>query len=260
MVVRLSPTHAGLLTIDREVEFVNTSRAVAAGVAPGVVDYVAGAGILAVAYVPSRTFDEKDVADNLPAIAKLLRRLHGAQAFAGDFDMFTTQERYRQLLADHGWPVVPGYDELAPRAGRLRSALRAAPEPRVPCHNDLLAANLLDDGERLWLIDFEYSGNNEPAFELGNLAQENHLGDEQLIELTRHYYGREDERLVARARLWQIASAYAWTLWGLISARTNPLDFDFDGWAMEKFERAVAQLNDAGFDRLLAVGSASRDD
>ena len=90
-----------------------------------------------------------------------------------------------------------GYAALAPAWESLRIALRTNPEHRVPCHNDLLAANFLDDGDRLWIIDFEYSGNNEPAFELGNLAQENHLDDAQLATLATHYYGADDERLVA---------------------------------------------------------------
>jgi len=261
VVVRISPPAAGLLTIDRDVEFQNSSRAAAAGVAPEVIEYLPGKGVLAVEFVPSRTLDEVDVSRDLARIAATLRTLHTtASSFVNEFDMFATQERYLALLTERGWPVPSGYAALAPAWERLRTALRSSPEARVPCHNDLLAANFLDDGDRLWIIDFEYSGNNEPAFELGNLAQENHLDDAQLATLATHYYGADDERLVARCRLWQIASAYAWTLWGLISARTNPLDFDFEGWGLEKFERARSEIADPGFEVLLRLGSAIRDD
>ncbi|MFZ1579088.1 MAG: phosphotransferase, partial [Nostocoides sp.] len=149
--------------------------------------------------------------------------------------------------------------ELAPLAARLRAALRSRPEVRVPCHNDLLAANLLDQGSRVWIIDYEYSGNNEPAFELGNLAQENHLSNADLIALTELYYGRRDDRLIARTRLWQMASALVWTVWGVISAQANDLDIDvdFQAWAQEKFGRARSALTAPGFADLLAAGAGS---
>ena len=259
LVVRISPETAGLLTIDRDAEYRNSQRAAAVGIAPAVVDYLPGRGVLAVAYIPSRTFTEQDVARHLPRVAEGVRTLHTAQAFANDFDIFATQDRYLAIVRGRGWDLPEGYAELAPLAARLRAALRSRPEVRVPCHNDLLAANLLDQGSRVWIIDYEYSGNNEPAFELGNLAQENHLSNADLIALTELYYGRRDDRLIARTRLWQMASALVWTVWGVISAQANDLDIDvdFQAWAQEKFGRARSALTAPGFADLLAAGAGS---
>jgi thiamine kinase-like enzyme len=128
----------------------------------------------------------------------------------------------------------------------------------VPCNNDLLAGNFIDDGERIWLIDYEYSGNNDPCFELGNIAAECRLSPDALAELVTSYYGRPLRNKIARARLLGRAGKYGWTLWGAIQSAASPLDFDFWSWAMERFDGAAEGLTDAGFPALL--DEATRDD
>ena len=125
----------------------------------------------------------------------------------------------------------------------------------MPCNNDLLAANFLDDGERLWVIDFEYAGNNDPCFELGNVWSESNLSLEQLDELITHYYRREQPSLVARARLLGLMSKYGWTLWASIQDATSDLDFDFWEWGMEKYDRAVEEFDGPEFETLLATAA-----
>jgi thiamine kinase-like enzyme len=141
--------------------------------------------------------------------------LHAGPAFANRFDIFAIQRRYLDIMRDNAFRLPDGYGELLPVASRMEVALAVHPEHRVPCHNDLLAANFLDDGlaivdRRLRVLRQRTSRHSR----LGNIAQENHLDDAQLATLATHYYGADDGRLVARCRLWQIASAYAWTLWG----------------------------------------------
>ena len=131
-------------------------------------------------------------------------------------------------------------------------------EPTVPCNNDLLAENFIEVDGTMRLIDYEYSGNNEPAFELGNVWSESNLSLDQLEELVSHYYGRPLRNKVARARLWGLMSKYGWTLWGSIQDGISDLDFDFWGWAMEKYDRAVAEFEGPEFERLLA--DVQRDD
>ena len=108
------------------------------------------------------------------------------------------------------------------------------------------------------LIDYEYSGNNEPSFELGNVWSESNLSLDQLEELVARYYGRPLRNKVARARLWGLMSKYGWTLWGSIQDGISDLDFDFWGWAMEKYDRAVAEFEGGAFEQLLA--DVQRDD
>jgi thiamine kinase-like enzyme len=123
----------------------------------------------------------------------------------------------------------------------------------VPCNNDLLAANLLDDGERVRIIDYEYSGNNDPCFELGNIWSEAALPLPLLDELITAYFGRPRPAQVARARLFAVMSKYGWTLWASIQDGSSPMDFDFWSWGMEKYERAVREFDDPDLDRLLTA-------
>lgn len=256
VVVRVSPPGTQLLALDREAEHHNSVAAASVGVGAPVIDYLPGRGVLVVAFLTARTYSEADVSANLPRIAVALRRLHSGPAFTGRLDMFALRRRYLALARERGMRMPSGYDALDPLAARAEAALAAYPEPLVPCHNDLLAANFLDDGDAVRIIDYEYSGMNEPAFELGNIAQESGLTDEALAELVRDYYGRPDERLLARARTWRAVSGYGWTLWGGIQHAVSGIDADFWGWASEKFDIAEALLRAPGFQATLAAAAA----
>jgi thiamine kinase-like enzyme len=114
-----------------------------------------------------------------------------------------------------------------------------------------LAGNFIEDGERVWIIDYEYSGNNDPCFELGNIWSECGLSTGQLDELVTSYYGRAQRHTTARAHLQGIVAKYGWTLWGCIQSASSPLDFDFWGWAMERYEAATAEFKGPHFAQLL---------
>jgi thiamine kinase-like enzyme len=191
-------------------------------------------------------------------VARACRRLHAGQRFAGDFNMFEVQRRYYSVAAANGFRLPPGYDSLRPRFEAAGRALAIRDEGTVPCNNDLLAGNFIDDGSKLWLIDYEYSGNNDPCFELGNIGSECGLSADALAALVTEYYGRELRHKIARARLFALVAKYGWTLWGSIQDATSPLGFDFWSWAMERYEGAAAGLTGRDFGRLL--DDAARDD
>jgi thiamine kinase-like enzyme len=263
-VARVSSAAGQLLAIDREREYRNSVTAAATGVGAPVIEYCPQAGVLVIGYIEGRTLTNADVArpGSLSRIAAACRRLHAGGRFAGDFDMFAIQRRYLEVARSRGLRIPAGYDALAPQFQAARAALAAAdgsrPGPTVPCNNDLLAANLIDDGEQIRLIDYEYAGNNDPCFELGNLAAECHLPAGGLAELVTAYYGMPRRSKIARARLLGLAGQYGWTLWGAIQSATSPIDFDFWSWAMERFDGAARGLRSGGFARLL--DEAQRDD
>jgi thiamine kinase-like enzyme len=249
-----APAASGsLLAINREHEYRNSVIAAAAGVGAPVVEYRPQDRVLVLGFLDGVTYAPADVQDprNLPKIAAALRALHAAPRFAGDFDMFEVQRRYRDAARRAGAAVPGGYDDLAPAFAAARAALAATAGPTVPCHNDLLAANFIDTGERVRLIDYEYSGNNDPCFELGNIAGESKLPGETLAALVTAYYGRVSRAKIARARLFTLVSQYGWTLWGALQHASSPLEFDFWAWAMERFEAAAAGLTGRAFARLL---------
>ncbi|WP_307827932.1 phosphotransferase [Nocardioides sp. SYSU D00038] len=258
VVVRCSQGDAGLLGIDRDAEHLNTATAAAAGVGAEVVEYRPELGMLVITYLGGRALTNADFAD--PAVlaraADACRRLHAGPSFVGRFDMFERQASYLATVRERGFALPATYDDHADRWEQVRRALGAAPRPSVPCNNDLLAANFIDDagwhGEgRVWLIDYEYSGNNDACFELGNTATECDFDGDRVEAWVEAYFGSPSRADLARVRLGALCSEYGWSLWGFIQAATSPLDFDFHAWGSERFEKAEATFRGPAFPRLL---------
>jgi len=252
-VVRVSAKDAGMLAIDRENEYLNTVAAADAGVGAKVVDYVPERSLLVLEYIEGVTQTSEDLrrGDTLDMVAAACRRLHGARRFRDDFNMFRIQQRYLQLVQDRGFRLPGRYTEFEPQVRRIEQAMSVRDEGTVPCNNDLLAENFIDTGGEFRLIDYEYSGNNDACFELGNVWSESNLSLDQLEQLVGHYYGRPLRNKVARARLWGLMSKYGWTLWASIQDGVSDIDFDFWEWGMEKYTRAVAEFDGDDFPRLL---------
>jgi thiamine kinase-like enzyme len=260
VVVRVFGAESHLLAIDRMAECANSLAAAESGASPRVLEFIPHENLLVIEFVPGRTLTQQDMGDEatLGRVAKACRQLHSGPRFVNDVDMFELQQGYLRTVVQRGFRLPERYRDFEPHVASIRAALASAPVDRVPCNNDLLAANFIDNGSRLWIIDFEYSGNNDPCFELGNIASESHLSTEQLGALVTAYFGRESRHQIARARLHAVMSNYGWTLWAAIQAATSPLDFDFWSWGMDKYERAVAAFQSSEFPVLLS--DASRTD
>ena len=259
-VVRISGKDTSLLAIDRQNEVHNTIAAAETGVGAPFVAALPEHDALVLGYLDGEVMDAAKLrsGEHTAGIAEACRRLHAGGRFLKDFDMFEIQPAYLEIVRERGFRLPGGYEELEPRIRELERAMRLRPEPAVPCNNDLLAENFINVDGEMRLIDYEYSGNNEASFELGNVWSESNLSDEQLEELVAAYWGRPLRNKVARARLWGLMSKYGWTLWGSIQDGISDIDFDFWGWAMEKYERAVAELDGPQFERLLE--EVQRDD
>jgi thiamine kinase-like enzyme len=260
VVVRIPAPGPSLLGIDRDHEYANSTAAAAAGVGAPVLHYRPGTGLV-VGYLPGRTLTDADLHDPdvLRRVAAACQQLHAGPRFANDFDMFEVQARYRRIVAEHGFRLPPRYDEFAPVVADIRTVLG----PRVgtvPCHNDLLAENFLacDDGcggERVRIIDYEYAGNNDPCFELGNIWSEATLPPRLLDVLVTAYFGGPRPAQLARARLFGLVAKYGWMLWAAIQDGSSPLDFDFWSWGLQKYERAVAEFDGSELRGLLAAAA-----
>jgi thiamine kinase-like enzyme len=258
VVVRISEKDSSILAIDREAEYANSKAAAASGASPRVVEYVPADHLLVVEYIHGRTYTPDDLRDSatLAKVAAACRTLHTGPRFVSDFDMFDVQAGYLRAVQERGYRLPDRYLEFMPQVDRIGAALAIRPVPTVPCNNDLLAANFIDDGEQVWIIDFEYSGNNDPCFELGNVWSESTLDLPLLDELIAAYYGTERPDMVARARLLGLMSKYGWMLWASIQDANSDLDFDFWEWGMEKYRRAVVEFDGPDFDRLLTEAAA----
>ncbi len=167
----------------------------------------------------------------VPEAAALLRRLHAGPAIPGRFDAFRVVETYAAIARERGVPLPPGHAEAQSTADRIER--RRGPFEPVPCHNDLLAANFIHDAERLWIVDWEYAGMGDPAFDLANFAVSNGLDEAGDRELLDAYGGGDPEVHV----LMRYMSDFREAMWGVVQQAIAKLDFDFAGYADEHFAR-----------------------
>jgi len=256
--VRIPSAGTDLLAVDRANELHNTRAAAAAGVGARVLHHLPAWDVIVLEWLDARTMSNAAFAapGQPDRIAEALLRLHDGPRFRDDFDMVALSARYLGVIDERGIPVPDGYREHLGAVPRIDSALQASPIKALPCHNDLLAENYLDDGDRLWIVDYEYSGNNDPTFELGNTAQELGFDEARLRELVAAYFGEATPALLARCRLQMIMSDVGWTLWAAIQARISTIDYDFWGWAVDRWTRAQAMIDGPEFEDWLGRTTA----
>ena len=252
-VARVSSNSSSFLSIDRGSEFINTTIAGKGGVGAKVLDYIPGEGLLLISYISGKTYGADDVAANLPRIATSLRNLHALEPFDHEFNMFNTQSNYLKIVKEQGFRVPDGYVDFEPMVAHIKKAFEVLFEGLVPCNNDLLPGNFIDDGTKIWLIDYEYSGNNDACFEIGNVWAEAFQPIEALEELVTAYYGAHRPDKVARAWLWALMAKYGWTLWASIQDSVSEIEFDFWEWGMSKYDLARSEFTSEYFKKALVA-------
>jgi thiamine kinase-like enzyme len=250
-VMRLPGQSTELLSIDRANEVWNTKAAASTGVGPQVLEHVAGMDVMVLEYIAGTTMSPETLRSKEMArrMATSFRRLHSSPRFMQDFNMFRLIEQYLRIVDEHRVTIPDGYRDWLPGVGRIEKAVGAATLPSVPCHNDLLCENFIDDGSALRIVDYELSGNNDPCFDLGNTAQEAAFDQDLRAELCEAYFGHADDRQLARMNLFALMSDVGWTLWGAIQAKISQVEFDFHGYYTGRWERALEVLRS---DRLSA--------
>ena len=252
-VVRLPGANTELLAVDRANEYHNTRAAAEAGTSPRILHYLAAERVMVLEFINGQTMNIAALqAPGMPGrMAQALRQLHAGPRFLTDFNMFRLVKFYLHIAGAHDVRIPDGYRDYGPSVARIESALARHSLVAVPCHNDLLAENYIDDGQGLWLIDFEYSGNNDPTFELGNTCQEQQFDEPRQAEICAAYFGAADPDKLARMKLQMIMSDVGWTLWAAIQAKTSTIEFDFWGWAVQRWDRARSKMDSIAFEAWL---------
>ena len=243
--VRVPGESTELLAIDRDNEYHNTKAASDAGVAPRVLYYLPDDCVMVLEFLDGKTMSKDSLnAPGMPKrMAQSIKRLHAGPRFLTDFNMFRLTEYYLSLCKERNIRIPDGYVDRMPTVAQIEQAMSVNPLPTVSCNNDLLAENYIDDGKQLWLIDYEYSGNNDPTFELGNTCQEMQFSDEQINEVCEVYFGAISSSKIARMKLNMIMSDVGWGVWAAIQSSLSKIDFDFWGWAIERWGRAVEKMH-----------------
>lgn len=241
-VARISSNESELLSIDRRAEYENSKIAAEMGVGAKVIDYLPNQGLLVIGFISGKTYTSVDVEQNISRIAHSVRQLHQSKAFVRDFNMFEIQQKYLEIVKTKGFKLPAGYEDYEKYRIELQEAFNKTHEGNVPCNNDLLPANFIDDGKKIWLIDYEYSGNNDACFELGNIWSEANLSLDALAELVTAYYEKPRPDKFARAWLFSLLAKYGWTLWAAIQNEVSEIEFDFWEWGMAKYEAVQRDL------------------
>jgi thiamine kinase-like enzyme len=242
-----------LLAIPRADEIYNTRAASETGVAPRVLHQLAESGVLVAEFLRGRTLSKADMhmAGMPRRLAQAVRQLHTARPFANDFDLFRLMHDYATVLAGDGLALPPGFDDLRPRLAEMEAAAEAHRLPPAPCSNDLVPENLIEDDGRLWIVDYGYSGNNDPCSELGNACCEVGYDQSEMEELCAAYFGGAEPRLLARMHLYAIMSDVAWSLWSVIQEHISDLPVDFRAYGNQRWQRALGLLHGPDLERWL---------
>ncbi|CAN5463718.1 phosphotransferase family protein [soil metagenome] len=233
--------------IDRAAENVAARSAAAAGVNAEVVFFDLTDGLMVTRFVDGAITMNAERFCDLAAVNRAgvaLRKLHTTAApFAIDFQLFSVIDEYKRLLAEKGASLPDGFAEAEVQTDATRHALEGGARPLVPSHCDPLCENFLDTGERMVVIDYEYSGNNDPMWDLGDLSVEGLFGPEQDLALLRAYFGGEPPaHEVGRMVAYKAMCDLLWALWGVLQhANGNPVD-DFWAYAVGRFQRFQALI------------------
>ena len=238
--------------INRKVEAVAARAAARAGVSPAVIAQADDGLLLTQAIRNATTMSPEGFAAIAGAptrAAKALKILHASgETFDFRFELFAMIDDYLKILAPKNMTLPDGYYDVLKSAEAVRSALNAHPLPLTPCHCDPLSENFLDTGDRMWIVDWEYSGMNDPLWDLGDVIVEAKLSPEKEHEfITAYFRGAPSKSEMGRIVIYKAMCDLLWTLWGLIQhANNNPAD-DFWAYSVTRFERCKALMSTQEF-------------
>jgi thiamine kinase-like enzyme len=243
-IVRLPGKDTNLLGIDREAERAATAAAAALGIGPEVIGFEPERGCLVTAFIEGRPVPPEELRTRVAEVAVALRAIHAGPPLPATFSPFERTERYERTARERGATIPAAYAEAHAAADAIAAVLHGQP---VPCHNDLLNANFLDDGERLRILDWEYAGMGNRFFDLANFAGHHDLGPDEEAALLAAYFGESTTARLAAVRLMRLMAAFWEGMWGVVQATCSELDFDFMGYAGGHLAKVRTSLADPGF-------------
>ncbi|MES2211311.1 MAG: phosphotransferase [Chloroflexota bacterium] len=252
-VIRLAGNDTHLLGISREVEHAATVAAAGVGVGPEVVAFVRPEGYLVTRFIVGGPVSDESVhrPETIRRVADSIRRFHDGPPIPGLFIPFRIVEAYRALASARGVAIPADYDLARAVAGRIEQAFLCSPVEIRPCHNDLLNANFIDDGERIRIVDWEYAGLGDPFFDLGNFSVNHGLSPDEDAVLLAAYEGSARTERIARLFLMRIMSDFREAMWGVLQQGISTLDVDFVAYATEHLDRLLANASGPTFEQAL---------
>jgi thiamine kinase-like enzyme len=239
--------------IDRSIEAHNAEAAARAGVSPQVIFAQPASGLMISDTVP-------DIETMTPALFKsragsparagaALAKLHGSgEVFQFRFELFAMIDDYLKILSTKDVALPDGYDEVVAAAAPIKQVLESGDITLAPCHCDPLCENFLDDGTRMWIVDWEYSGMNDPLWDVGDLSVEAGMNAAQDAELMTAYFKRAPTAAeTGRMVIYKAMCDLLWTLWGLIQHADGNTAEDFWAYSTARFDRCKSLMRAPAF-------------
>jgi thiamine kinase-like enzyme len=253
-VVRLAGKDTELLEIDRQAERRAAEAAAGVGIGPEVVAYLPQFRALVTRFIdgepiPSDAMRERDT---LRLVVPAFQALHKGPEIPSTFSSFRIVERYRKTAQEHGVEIPQAYQELLRLSREIERVLGAFTSR--PCHNDLLNANFIRQGERVFIVDYEYAGMGTVFFDLANFSVNHGFDDAADEVLLEEYFGEITETHRARLKLMRIMSDFREAMWGVVQQGISTLDFDYVDYAERHFARCLRSAQDDRYRAWLRAG------
>jgi thiamine kinase-like enzyme len=240
--------------IDRDNELQCSRAAGEAGVAPRVIHHLKPENITIVPFIRGRTLKTDEISssdDLIRRIVRAIRSVHEKVSFQRVFNPFETVRTYMQYVRQYEAPLPHDFEWMTGVADAIEGAMKRNPPEPVACHNDYLSENFLDDGQKIWIIDWEYGGQGDPYFDLGDFAVEHPFNYEQEELIIREYCGSLQNNRLFRMLLHKIISDYWWSVWAMIQTKISKIDFDFYTYGNNRFDRMRRNIRNPAFERWL---------
>jgi thiamine kinase-like enzyme len=256
VVLRIGGKDTELLGIDRKNEVAASRMAAAVGVGPEVEAVVEPEGYLVTRFIEGRPVppEEMRTPEQIERVVRTMRAIHDGPSIPGRFDAHRVVELYRETAAANAVVVPEDFEWAHSVSARIEAA--RGPQPTVPCHNDFLNANFLDDGERIRVVDWEYAGMGDRFFDLANFSVNHEFEPEHDRALLAAYFGQTRRADYASLRLMRFMSDFREAMWGVVQQGISALDFDFVNYAATHFARLHRTADDAEFETWLAEPAA----
>ena len=239
--------------INRTTEYKNAKAAWRAGISAEIIWADVNSGVMvskAINRIETMTANLFSSRKGSPARAGYaLAKLHNSgETFDFRFELFNMIDDYLKILSTKDVDLPEGYNDIVKGAEPIKELLETNSIPLAPCHCDPLCENFLDDGKNMWIVDWEYSGMNDPLWDLGDLSVEAGMNEDQENEMLKAYFGKEPTAAQkGRVIIYKAMCDLLWTLWGLIQlADKNPAD-DFWAYSIERFERCKVLMQNPIF-------------
>jgi thiamine kinase-like enzyme len=264
-VLRITGQDTDKLGIRREVEYCANLAAGQLGIAPEVLYYIEPEGYLVTRFIKARRLPPEVITrpENIVRVVRKLRLFHRrGPELKGEFNVFRRIEMLTGVSIQNSCKFPHDFDWMLQEMRRVEQALLKDPYVPMPCHNDLLNLNWLDEevaGEigELRLLDWEYAGMGDIFFDLGNFSHHHRLTDEQVRLLLQEYFGEVTPKNYSHLRLMWPMSELHEAMWGTTQTGISTLEEDFQGYADLWFGRVRQHINDPYWEQWLKEVSAA---